>query len=394
MAARILVLHPVLGTGGGSRWSLQAAEALAARGHDVTWVTSAPRGRAPEWRELAIGAFRREYVAQAWPESVADRGRAFLANRRMSRLIDWCEANVPASDAVLMDGVPFAIPRARAAFSRSRIVFYCHFPEMLYAKREAWYLRWHRRHWIRSEREGLGAADCVLANSHYTLDRLLAQFPELASRAAICRPAVATIAVRAKTETPRHVLCVARWAPEKNLPLAVRAFAAYRTRASAAGATPLPLVIAGGFDAASRAAHKTFAAVEDEIRRAGFGQDSFRLLRDPSDPQLDELYRGALALVHPAPQEHFGMIAPEAMARGVPVIGIAGRGGGESVSDGDTGWLVAPDAAEIADRLVRLQVDASVRVRFGIAARRHAERFLIDRVGADLEAALFPPLPA
>ncbi|HVU23945.1 MAG TPA: glycosyltransferase [Opitutus sp.] len=385
--ARILVIHPALGTGGGSRWSLQAAEALAARGHAVTWVTSAPRQPAPAWREFGLDTFHREFVGQFWPESVGDRGRAFLSNRRMTRLIRWCQGNVRTPDAVLADGVPFAMSAARRAFPRSRVVFFCHFPELLYARRTPWLLAWHRRYWIRRERAGLGATDHVLANSDYTRRRLLEHFPEFEGKTSVCHPAVAAVAAGA--ETPRHILCVARWAPEKNLPLAVRAFAEYRARAAAPGATPLPLVLAGGFDPGSPAAQATWVAVEDEVRRAGLDDENCRLLRNPSDAELDELYRRALSVVHPAPHEHFGMIAPEAMLRGIPVIGIAGSGLAESVVEGETGFLVAPEPAPIAERLVQLQRDEPLRSRLGATAReRAAGHFLITHLGARLEAAL------
>jgi glycosyltransferase involved in cell wall biosynthesis len=58
-----------------------------------------------------------------------------------------------------------------------------------------------------------------------------------------------------------------------------------------------------------------------------------------SDSELDDLYTGAKALIFSALDEDFGMVPVEAMARGVPVIGLAQGGVKETVIEGKTGML-------------------------------------------------------
>ncbi len=73
-------------------------------------------------------------------------------------------------------------------------------------------------------------------------------------------------------------------------------------------------------------------------------------------------------LVHPAGNESFGRTAVEAMAAGLPVVGVAGGGIGETVVDGETGFLAPPDsvsalAARIAEAHRIARASAAVRQR-------------------------------
>ncbi len=73
---------------------------------------------------------------------------------------------------------------------------------------------------------------------------------------------------------------------------------------------------------------------------AAFPQATF--LGRASDTELAELYAGARAVIVPA-MEEFGITAVEAQAAGRPVIAAAAGGALETVLDGETGLLAAPD---------------------------------------------------
>lgn len=103
---------------------------------------------------------------------------------------------------------------------------------------------------------------------------------------------------------PPYLLFVGTLADNKNLPFLVRAFDNTDV--------DVELVLAG------RRASAT-ADLEAAIERAG-ARDRIRLLEDVSDADIDELYRGAIALVHPSLYEGFGFTPLEAMARGCPVL--------------------------------------------------------------------------
>ncbi len=79
-------------------------------------------------------------------------------------------------------------------------------------------------------------------------------------------------------------------------------------------------------------------------------------------------------LVHPADGESFGRIVVEAMAAGLPVVGVRGGGVAEIIDDGRTGFVAEADnAAEIAARIEQLVRDPQLRAQLGAAGRRRAE---------------------
>jgi glycosyltransferase involved in cell wall biosynthesis len=91
-------------------------------------------------------------------------------------------------------------------------------------------------------------------------------------------------------------------------------------------------------------------------------------------------------LVHPADNESFGRIVVEAMAAGLPVVGVRGGGVGEIVVDGETG-LLSPtgDPAALAACISQLVRDEPLRKQLGDAGRQRAENcYSIERCAAGI----------
>ncbi|MDP2470984.1 MAG: N-acetyl-alpha-D-glucosaminyl L-malate synthase BshA [Candidatus Palauibacterales bacterium] len=94
-----------------------------------------------------------------------------------------------------------------------------------------------------------------------------------------------------------------------------------------------------------------------------------------------ELVACADVFLLPSEQESFGLVALEAMASGVPVIGTGGSGLAEVVEHGVSGFLHPVGAVEeMAESAVRLLKDPVQWKAFGLAARAAA----VDRFSADL----------
>lgn len=113
---------------------------------------------------------------------------------------------------------------------------------------------------------------------------------------------------------------------------------------------------------------------------AGDGPEAHHLVRVGVTPlgfvdqeRLRELYDGASILVMPSRSEGFGVVALEAMARGVPVVASNVGGLGRLVEHDTTGILVPPgDPRELALAIELLLCDAALRTRLGRNAQDRA----------------------
>jgi glycosyltransferase involved in cell wall biosynthesis len=103
-------------------------------------------------------------------------------------------------------------------------------------------------------------------------------------------------------------------------------------------------------------------------------QARVRVLGALSGKAKEEALAGADCLVLPSYAEGLPMAVLEAMAYGLPVIATRVGAIPEAVTDGQEGFLIEPgDVEALADRLLRLAEDVSLRRRMGQAARRRAE---------------------
>ena len=77
----------------------------------------------------------------------------------------------------------------------------------------------------------------------------------------------------------------------------------------------------------------------------------------------------------------------EAMAFGLPMIGPRAKGIPELVTHGDDGLIFEPDdECAMANAMVRLMKDDSLRLQLSAAAKHNANEHRIDRVGDKLES--------
>jgi glycosyltransferase involved in cell wall biosynthesis len=67
----------------------------------------------------------------------------------------------------------------------------------------------------------------------------------------------------------------------------------------------------------------------------------------------------------------------EAMATGLPALGIHSVGVGDTIEDDRTGFLASQNQAAYAAKLTRLCLDRSLRRKMGLAARKASEKYAI-----------------
>jgi len=122
----------------------------------------------------------------------------------------------------------------------------------------------------------------------------------------------------------------------------------------------------------------TGARMKDEFRRRHANApwiDRVCFHGAVSDEALAGFYRTCDVFVAPSLFESFGLIYPEAMQYGKPVVGCRSAGIPELVTDGVDGVLVEPGSvSSLAEALDRLMSDEALRQRLGTTARATVAR--------------------
>ena len=168
------------------------------------------------------------------------------------------------------------------------------------------------------------------------------------------------------------VFCyLGRVGDEKNIPLLVDAFVA------AARQTPAALLIIG--DGPARAEAEARVADAGLAERAHFAG----LVPYAEVPEYlaacDAFVTASVTEVHP-------LVVVEAMAAGLPVVGVRSPGVSDTVEDGVSGLLAGEDASELAGLMCSLATDSELRGELAGGARKASEHYDISVTGARLLA--------
>ncbi|MGH7177526.1 MAG: glycosyltransferase family 4 protein, partial [Tepidisphaeraceae bacterium] len=90
---------------------------------------------------------------------------------------------------------------------------------------------------------------------------------------------------------------------------------------------------------------------------------------DVTRAPVEESYGAADVLVHPAIEDGYGLVIPQSLACGRPVIASSAAGAAELVRDGENGFVVPPrSVSDLVDRLRLLASDRNLRERMSLAA--------------------------
>ncbi|HUJ98522.1 MAG TPA: glycosyltransferase family 4 protein [Stellaceae bacterium] len=157
----------------------------------------------------------------------------------------------------------------------------------------------------------------------------------------------------------RHFTVIARFVPEKNLELALDAYAAYRQRCSG---PPRELLLCGA------------GPLEDALKRriAEGGIDGVRFCGWLDEERVARVLASSLALILPSTEEPFGLVVNEAIALGVPVLVSENCGARDLlVRSGVDGYVIEPDNAPgLARFMERLARDEAEWQRLSANTRR------------------------
>jgi 1,2-diacylglycerol 3-alpha-glucosyltransferase len=166
---------------------------------------------------------------------------------------------------------------------------------------------------------------------------------------------------------PEDIILVysGRLAPEKSLDFLMNAFVG---TAEAVENTHL-LFVGGGPEEEDLRKMAAQTSIAERIHFTGMlpYNDLPRILS-----MCDAFVTASVTEVHP-------LSVIEAMATGLPTLGIHSVGVGDTVEDGVTGFLSRNDPAAFSAKLTRLCLDKSLRRKMGAAARKASEKYSIER---------------
>jgi UDP-glucose:(heptosyl)LPS alpha-1,3-glucosyltransferase len=359
-----VVAHDIGSVGGMERQLAELVLGLRRRGHAVTVIARTcelPADAGVVFRRVR-GPRRPFVVAYPWFALAGS-----LALRR------WRSGVVQATGAIVLGrvdaiAVHYLHQVGGATPSRSSRLFRLHVKMAAVLKRVA------ERRCFRISRSAVFV--CV---SEGLAAEVRTHFPELAARVVTIHNGVDTEAfapgkqherahaLRAQLGIPTERLVAAFVGSEwerKGLETAIRALAL---------APAWDLVVAGAGDQRHYHALADSLGVGGAVRWLGVVRD------------MRPVYELANAFVLPSRYETFSLVAFEAAASGLPIVATAVNGVRELISDGESGYLIDPEPALIADRLRRLAADSQLRDRLGQAARSAALGYHWDEMVAKHE---------
>jgi glycosyltransferase involved in cell wall biosynthesis len=341
------------------RYASALAEAMLARGVELTAFVNDPRGSQlrPPLSDLPLHT-------------------AHLSRKRWRLRAAASYVGGPALDRVMAGTTLFhATEHLLPRLTRARSVFTLH--DIAYMVVPEYHLPRNRIYLRMMMPRFLRRADRIIAVSEYTRRDALRAYPSLAPEKFVVipegveprfRPDVdpdLVAGVRDRYSLPqRFILTVGTIEPRKNHTTLVEAFATVRTHHPEVG-----LVIAGGRGWLS---DRFF----DRVRALGL-DDQVVFTGHVADEEMPALFKAAEVFAFPSEFEGFGLPPLEAMACGVPVVSSDAASLPEVL--GDAGMSIAPrDVAGWVQVLDRLLNDAPLRASFAARGLERARLFSWD----------------
>ncbi len=128
------------------------------------------------------------------------------------------------------------------------------------------------------------------------------------------------------------------------------------------------IVVGGGYD---------LQKCKNEAESFGIADDAVFTGNVKYD-EVPKYFAASDIFLFPSVSETQGLVSIEAMAAGVPVIGMNATGTKDVVVDGRTGFLCRNNAADFAEKTKKLIYNDSLRERYSKNAAKEAEKYSID----------------
>jgi alpha-1,3/alpha-1,6-mannosyltransferase len=264
-----------------------------------------------------------------------------------------------------VDQLSAGIPLLRLLQPNVRVIFYCHFPDKLLAKKGGILKTLYRGPFDWLESWSTGCSDTIVVNSNFTKSVFGHAFPALKRR----EPGVVYPCVDTNSEDlvqvhqplwpkKKILLSINRFEKKKDVALAIKAYAGLSEKER----KDARLVIAGGYDPRVAENLNTYtelceladslglkhATAKTVITAQSVPEDiSVLFLHSVPNAFKTTLLATARLLIYTPRNEHFGIVPLEAMLAGTPVLAANEGGPTETVISGQTGWL--RDVSKVQD---------------------------------------------
>lgn len=386
---QVLFIHPDLGIGGAERLVVDAALAFKQRGHSVRILTN---HHDPNhcFEETRNGELIVETIGDWLPRSILQKFTALCAYIRMIYAAIYTALFLSRQDnidVIFVDSISVGVPILKMSKGSPKILFYCHFPDMLMAPQSGNTLRKLYRLPINMlEEYTTGKADAVLVNSKFTRRIFKETFTTLSVMPKVLYPSLNTkyfdetiitddVAVELDLSNENIVfLSINRFERKKNILLALKAFKELEKRLPESVWERCRLILAGGYDIRVIENIQYFdelVNMSNELNISG----KVTILRSPNDKFKLWLIKRCEALIYTPSNEHFGIVPLEAMYLQKPVVACNSGGPTETIIHNTTGLLCEPTENEFAKAMLRfVNGDRSLGATMGRKGRERVQQ--------------------
>ncbi|KAL3228922.1 Alpha-1,3/1,6-mannosyltransferase ALG2 [Nakaseomyces bracarensis] len=401
---RVAFVHPDLGIGGAERLVVDAALGLQEEGHEVIIYTS-HCDKTHCFEEVKNGTLEVEVMGDFFPTDFRKRFFIIFANLRQLYLIGKVilTGRNKEHDIFIVDQLSTCIPLLKLV--NNHVLFYCHFPDQLLAKRTNVLKKMYRIPFDLLEQFTTYCSDEVVVNSNFTKSMYKKTFNYLNKEPGVIYPCVDTEPVPIPELDKgignaligpgrKYYLSINRFEKKKNIELAIESYAQSLSKVD----DQYKLLIVGGYDPRVHENVEYLKELTDiskklkiehsvlhysdiskecdpKVISSTTSQAKIIFITSISSTLKDFLIQNMELLLYTPSFEHFGIVPLEAMKYGKPVLATNTGGPLETIESyipnknetSATGWLRSPNVDEWAQALLESKdVISKTRVSFDV----------------------------
>jgi len=422
---KIAFVHPDLGIGGAERLVVDAAIALQNAGHDITMYTS-HHDKTHCFKET-LDDLKVDVLGDFLPQSIFGYGHIVCAILRGFYLSLYLLLNKRNEyDVIFADQLATYIPILK--LTKSKILFYCHFPDKNLATRKSTIKKLYRIPFDLLEEYSTRMADRILVNSQFTRSIFKESFKRINIVPDVLYPGINTKSYEKNIdENDKNLdllrsdkitlLSINRFERKKNLELNIKVLKELKMKCSEEEFKKIRLIIAGGYDLLNTENvehHKELEKIAkindftyqtiwpesiknekekvgeeiEKVTKESIQNVNIIFLLSFSENQRTYLLHHSQCLIYTPTNEHFGIVPVEAMYSGLPVIAIESGGPKESIVHGKTGFLCPPsnekELAEAAYAILYPNKSISDKYKININEMpSYAKNYVINKFGLE-----------